>query len=1159
MGAMRGRKVVLDKIPNNSNKIINCFVTINNLLLIVETEQIRYGPHNSNNKELNLKNLQCKKLIGYASYATLYLEPLTRKQYLFLIMQNGRIDIRDLQLDIIDSIETSIPLYDATHSIQTLFEPQVRILYVNLLKDCVHMIRLQLKNDVLRFLHSDRSIVLIQTLSSTIMSMDILLEYDIYTNEEFTSIGILSKSELTNEYYFQAIFRKNGTLIRNKLKWETLIQQRKLPTINDENNELKNKNIKVELKAIENVGFFFFTLTAIMFITLPNGFENIIAGQSIATQDIYYVQGPYLIDILNLEENRNLELKGMIDINLETASIEFVMFTNTLQLIRIKIIKIMEDDEKYIKHWGKFNITNQKMLNQPRGLNDYIIELYYFKELHQYFVELKSDQLILAELNKLDPLCITKYEEESFVCSSIIGGHTKRIIRTGFTNGRRYFIDQESTGFEHMYHFENLFDIESAIEKIWTTNNGDIYWLLSSSEKLYFNGKILHTESDVKHITHNNKIISNISIVNAVDIWNAKSDCYCYVTSSGKIKWDMDYDLLSAQLPKIGAPQLPNIKLYSSMKRDLTNITLCATENKILMTSDYGKTFKTINCNETLGTISSIFYHEVDQFCNIFVSDIQGKIWVLDGESFKSVGVLNINSHALTIIGLHNSDNLIVYSNDAFIILYPSIENKLRYEYFALEIPYNIAHVISNATKEQSTSLIIVTYDSLVLKMNLDLNRNENMKSIDRTYSDILINKFVKLPSSNRFLVALYITIGREKDNREIIDKSGVCIYDTYKNEIVTSYDMSKDFPHVVTTDVSSVAYQLNSNASSDGETKISFAKQLIFDQCFVVSLNYEIAETDKGPKLLLFMLNSENGDIELQTTSDTFYNVNCLYNYDKNMFVACGDCIQLFKLDYSVQENIFHVMPYSNKIYVNGYLKQISVIPDIINIDETSDELRHDKKRLKMDIHKRTKFIGTDILRGFYECILDTENIPMMENSTKYTFRPIKMTEIHPIITDIFRDKIITDFHFTEYDGLFFFLVCSGLNKIKIYMTPATEEEYDMIEFYLPYQVTSVCLINKDGCQVDPSKNILIEENKIEELFGITSINGGHYILGVLKGGNTLSLQDETDKKNMTLQLRSIGLTDDNEEDGGISQSEPQFIDNRILSDDTLCHIYSP
>ncbi|CAB4254670.1 similar to Saccharomyces cerevisiae YEL025C Putative protein of unknown function [Maudiozyma barnettii] len=1150
-------KIVLNEIPTTANKIINCFVTINNILLIIETECIRYGQYINNNQELDLKTLKRKQLIGYVSYATLYLEPLTRKQYLFLVMQDGRIDIRDSQLDVIDTIDTDIPFYDNIHSIITIFEEYARILYINLRKDCIHMIRLQLKNDVLRFLHTDKSITLIQTLTSTIMSMDISLEYDIYTNEEFTSIGILSRVESTGQYYFQALYRKNGNLMKNKLKWGTLIEQTKILPLNDETKENINANPKVIMKSIENVGFFLFTLSTIMFITLPNGFENIFAGQSIKAQEIYSVQGPYLMDVINLEENRNLKLNGIIDVNFETASIEFIIFTNTFQLIKIRIIKMMEDDEKFIKLWGKFNITNQKMINIPSSSDDNIVNLYYFKELNQYLLELKSDRLVLAKLNILDPLSIIKYEKESFICSSTIGNHSKRIIRTGFTQNNNYFIDQESTGLENMYHFENLFVPDTSIVKVWTTIDGNLYWLDSTNE-LFFNGKSVDHGDYVIHITCNNKIVTNNSVISAVDIWNAELGCHCYVVVSGDIKWETKNGTLTSKLPELEVQKLPKIIIHSSMKWDGTNITLCANENRIMLTSDYGKSFKTINCPEFLGTISSIFYHEVNHFCNILVSDIHGKVWVLDGETFQSAGLLNINSYTSSIVGLHNSNNLIIFSDDAFAILYPDTKNKLRYEYVPLDIPYNITHIVSDCSNKRVISLIIVTSDNLVLRMNLDLKLNETFKSVHRTYTDILINKFVRLESSNRFLVASYITMGKKGGDRNIIDKNGICVYDAYKSKIVSSYDTTKDLSNAITTDISSASYQFDANSSEENETKISFAKQLIFDQCFVVSLNYEIAETDKGPKLLLFMLNSESGEIELQTTIDTFYNVNCLYNYEKNLFVACGDCIQLFKLDYSVQENIFHIVPFSNKIYVSGYVKQIYSLPNIVNINDTSDETKHDKKRVKRQVNQKIDFVGTDILRGFYECVLETENSHAKEDSVKYTFKPVKATEIHPIISDIFREKIITEFHFTKYEGFFYFLVCCGLNKVKIYMTSLNDVEYNLIDFYLPSQVTSACAIYKDGNEIDPTKNILIENSRIEELFSITSITGGHYTLGVLKEKPEVIFQNEISKKNMTLQLKSIGAIDDDDDDDDIHQFNPQLIDNRILCDDTVNHIHN-
>ena len=1136
---------------NEECGFVNCLVTVNNVLLLIGTSCIKYGKYDGNT--LDLQKLHCKKLLGYVAYATIYEEPLTRKQYLLLIMQDGRIEFRDLEFNVIDCIDTGIQLYQES-SIVTLFESQIRMLYITLNGNDIYMIRLKLnKDEVPSFVHTENSLTLIQTLSSTIKQMEYTLEYDIYTNEEYSCISILSYDNQKNEYLFQAITHKSniGSRSRNKLDWKILVPQKIVSTErleSDQISEEDKRNTTISMKAVENVGFFFFTLTDVIFLTLPDGFENYIEGKKMTNQ-FFCVQGPFLQEYLNLEENYKMELLGILDVKVNPSFIKFQLYTNTCQLLEIQLDMITEDEEKYIKYWGKFKLKNSKFVNNL-DTEDIVSKLYYFEQPNECLLQLKSDKLIIVQLEDSRAINTCKYEEKTFVCTSIIGNDSNgnRLIRSGFTQSHCYFIEQEVMDFSELYTTNTLYELGEPLSKIWTTKNDKIYWTSESSDSLYCDNAITSLQNNVLHITRNSCMIKDPSIITAVDIWNDKPGNYCYLNTLGKLLWNLDNEVLSMKIPKINATQMTKMVIWSGLKDNGTNVTIYGFDNQISIVREYGKkTFQITNDDGSFGSISSILYHEADEYANILVSDIHGQIWVIDGISYKNRGCLNINSSITHIIGLYNSNDLMIYSKDTLTLLKTMITDEIGYQHISLDVSFDIASVTTNYNDKGDVSVTIATTGNKILKMVLNLKAITGSKSIKKIYTDVLINKFVKLPCSNRYFIASYITFNKLMEERNIIDKSGLCVYDIYSQKIITRYDIAERFQNVIISDISDGSYQNIEDNQYQTKEQVSFAKQLIFSQCFLVSLNYELCETDEGPKLLLFMLNSEKGEIELQTNIDTSFNINCLLNYDQNLFLTFGEYVQLFKLDYSVQENIFHIVEVSNRMYVNGYIENVNMIPTIKESSDDSVSDSHPKKKSKKEDVQVAKFVGTDLLKGFYDCILEIENNVL--HGITYALKPTKVSDMHPVIGDCNKEKVITSFLFTEFNKFYYILVCCGMNKIKIYYTSILNEEYDMIEFYLPRQITNCSvMINGKNKKNSYETGILLNSSNIVQLFSVMTKNGGHYSINTTITNNEITIDDVTDQRNLLHQLKYIGAIEDSLQSGEDDISDYQLIDNRIL-----------
>lgn len=1146
--------VVLNEITGVRG-IVNSFITTENELLLIEPECIRYCHYTDS---IDYSALNVKKLLGYTIAAVLYQEPLTMIQYIFLLKQDGTLEIRNLQFNLIDSLQTGIKSYGSTHEVQFLFDEKFRCLYCNLEDDCLYMIQLQLKNKLLTFLHSKQTITAIQTVSSSIVSIDLTLDYDVYTNEELAIIALLSKDIKLNQYFFHAIYRKNSTTKNRKPLWEPLIRQKEITAIEDDFDNLKGN--QALMKSIPHIGVFIFTPSRIIFLPLPLGFENIIAGNKIS-EEIYEWKG----SIIEEQFKKNFEFQSILQSSIGLNSIDFKLVTKNMQLIDINLKKLMEDEEKYIIYWEDFKITKSSFIDIVENTNikdERIEKLFFYKDFSTYLVQLKSDKLVLGSINNAQPLSATKYEQETYVTSFVAGINSKRIIRSGITNGGSCFVDEETPRYVNDFKLSELYSSRDGISRMWSTKEDKLYWYDTSMNSLYENGKIKQIEDakSITHITNGGKLIFDKTIVVAINIWNDTIDSYCCLTTDGLIRWQLGTASRVFDLAQLNKNRLHNIKICSVKKGDGTNVTIYAIENEITIITNYGSEVETIRTHKELDSISSIFYHEVGRFSNILVSDIHGKVWIIDAISSKGLDVININFHSVAILGLRKCDNIVLYSKDNFVILRPIPSTQLHYEYIHLDLSLNIRKIVNSFGTDLNDTLILQTLDNKILKLNLEPNVPYNKRSFVRLYTDVLINKFIFLPCSTRYLIASYVKLSSDPQEHGLINSSGICVYDLYERNIVTKYNISSKYQQTTISDISEISYRKSISENFPQEKQISFAKQLILSQCFLVSLNYELSETDVGHKLLLFMFDDEKGTLDFQSGIDTHFSISSLCNYDENLFIAAGEYVQLFKLDYSVKEDIFRILSVSNKQKGSGYIKKLTELsyPNL-SIESTNE---HSHKKRKKDAVKKRIFIGLDLLRGFFEINLEIRDLSKNESITKpyakYTFKPNTNSDSHPIISDTSNELIITDFAVNEVNGMIWYVLCCGANKIKLYFTPKTENDFDLIEFYLPKQVTGISSIYSDKKDESPNGRLLMNNSNIKHIFSITTVDNGHYMLSTLNNNYDETFASVMKLDDLNQHLKLIGATYEDDTDGEDKDSVEivRLIDNRVWGNSEIQYI---
>mgnify|MGYP003365067318 CR=1 FL=1 len=1130
--------IVLNQLAE-AHDVVGCFVTVQNRLLIVESECVRHGGYSSN---WDYDSLEVSTLLGYTIGAILYREPLTDTDYLFLVRRDGAMVIMDMDLKVIDTFDTGIYLYQATHSMLFAFEEKQRQVYCNLEPNTVYTIRLQQKSGVLTFLHASNSLSVVQDLDSEIMALDITFNYDISTNKEFVALATLSRCDKRKQHYLQAVARVDiAGSSRQKPKWGTAVAR----TVIDLGEEPFVWDVckdSVLMKSVENVGFFVFSTVKFFFFSMPNGFENAVGGEQLVN-NMYQCQEPfegYGIDI----SNPSFKFQGLLHTHVSHDLIEFSISTTDFKVVLTTFKLILEDENKYVKNWSTLNTTVASLLTD--GVidikTDRVEALFpLVSNKKECLLNLRSGKMVLMDVHEKRIISSSIFNNENYVTATSIGTLSSRFIRSGYNIDNTYFVEQQPHRYSLPYTVQEKYDVFDKIQHIWRTSDNKIYWMTSLEDSLYLNGKVKCATNGNIYVTKNDLIIKDADVVQLVDIQGSLENGYCCLARTGELKWVTNNTSKTVELDSIKTHHLSKAVIYSTQKPNGINMTYVVYENRLLTIEQYGDVITETILPRDIGTVNSMISHTIDNVTNILITDVHGKVWIFDDADSTSATHLNISFYPIRVLYMITSDLILLFSKDSCFILKPYLSVKLHYKCIPIDLPFSIRQAVYD-----DSILTIATDDNHILDLNFESLITNQQKSPIRSSTDILITKFLEITYSNKYVLGSYVTL-EDKENRTFgIQSSGVCSYNMVDHKVETKYDVSSEFQNATVTDICSVPYRNIETDNSLGNDNISFAKRLIFSQCFLVSLNCELSETDEGPKLLLFMVDPESGQINLRTYSDTFFDINSVQNYSRDTFIAVGDYIQLFRIDYSVTENIFHITMASDKHLTNGLVRSLFELPLQESDNEQLDSPRKKKQRRQ---HKlRTAFVGLDLYKGIYEFKIESSKVDSSTNVSKeqllYSIKYIKSTDEHPIPADLFNEEIISKFSFNKILGSLYFIVCCGLNHIKLYFTTNTDDDaYDMLEFYFPHQVTSIEPLSRSD---DKDNDILDTALHLSGIFSITTTNGGHYVISTLPIEVDQGILSSNSQQMMSRHLPLMGYVEEEE-------SIVRFIDNRILKDAEL------
>lgn len=1020
------------------------------------------------------------RTLGYNISAFYYYSPVLSKEFLFLLKNNGTLQILDEDMGILDTIQTDVI---PTPSIEYIFryDDINNQLFVNLTEDTIYAIELRIFQDSLHFIRKKNSAAhVIHRFSSTIVDFDIVFHFNEYMSEEFQTIATLLKDNSYNSIFVKIIYKVNPKKSNIDKEWSILLPNIALGITVD---SYKPRTCLID--TIVNIGFVIVTSHGFLFLSLPHGPQNFINDFII----------PDILDQKDIFQQSDLDCNSenqskLCPVSLRKITqnkvITFEVITGDNKHAIITFTKVREEDEKYIIYW-KQDLKLSKLSKNESSAFRNIHHCTFINSSNLDYINITNEGDIYVESfdSKMKPTQLTLQKVNSIyasLSSNIINDYvctgTNPTQNTVFTSETHSFVD-------------------------------------------YFNYKEIELEEPKKALKLDS--FSQLNLAH-VRIRNTKSDSCCQITKDMLMKWSNTDRTCNLDI----YDKLATFVLDSSVVSTGGNITILGVNSEIIVIENYQPESRKIRLQENV-KINSIFLQEYEDngiaYRNIWVSDLNSILWVIDFYTGKVKDTIKLHHKILKFcdsLSLSSSYfGPIIYGTDC-LILSRVCDSNSQLELFSLSnIPFKFQAIRPNYRNNCIEAFGESHYE---LMFKPDYIYNKTSKSII-LQENLIVIKYARLSPCSPFLICIVV------DPSENI--TYLKLFSMHKENFIQSIDLSASYPQAIVTDITSVPYTESRNSSLDSDRKykdeLHHAEKLILDECFIVSLNYEISEFEDHDNILLYSIDEELGQIIFQNSIRTDSSVTCLSNFINNTFIASGESIELFKINYSVKWNSFLIKLISNKLEMNGLIKSMISL-------EKGDGMY--------------KILLVDLFRGLRDINLSlNESISQKNKELTYEFQFVTSSEEHPLISDINQSKFISHFESVEINHNRWFVLGLDSNNLKFYYHDGSEGEYETAELYLPNEILNICSVNDkryEYWQDEDQDGIFTSQNI---LFVITTRNGGTYSIRQAEQEVPLSRA----KKNILFQHLKFITGDEEESMEDEEEDSIRIIDNKIISEYSL------
>lgn len=1105
--------VVLGRLHTSRN-VVECFLMKNSFLVLIEREQIKKALYTDDLKHDDMKIVFSR---GYNVAASIYWEPLTGEEYLFVLKDCGALEILDSHCKRIDLLETNIELDDTNKFI--LFNNKNQI-YVNLTKSSIYAIEYQVKNRGISFVKKDETLKCIFEDISTVIGMDFQWNIDFYTGREYPVIAVLLASNISGQNNFQAI-RQNGT---KNGPWQNIVNRATLDF--DESHDSADQ--RPILKSISNVGFFVFFATRVLFIKMPNGYDQTVGGNS------FNSYGPFdamslRYNSIEMEENK-INRSGDVMMKRNAASLEFWFFTLGSELLKFKLVIELEDPDELIMHWSKLTCENFSVVGLKQNeSNGGFLQRSIFLSRTVAILLNDSIGIMFVDLEKVRLVNEMRFQLSQFFYSDTIGGDFRRTISCGASAENAGFIEYKFWGYSDIFAPIKSFTSEEEIVELWNSEQG--IWWKNSNGQIFHEGQLIETFLPPVHVTSQGVVLRDTSIAVWTNIINDFEGNYSYVSKNGEIGWSDDLEKVFLENLKSSA--LAKYILSCSRLNDGSKITILSVDNKVTVLENSEIVKKNVDLSRYLDSLSSVSIVQCQQTYRILVCDIGGQLCELDSSSLNVCCKLKFGTKKVQISVVPESTFCILYNKDD-VMLMDSAMNGIQIT--KLDVRYRLRKIVAKSSCD--IACLDEGHNIYQFRIPKSLNSPQTISKIFASNTHIH-TKVLSLPCSTRYVITSSLCSGHSNVLKRLKYYAELQLHDLGTQETVFRYDLSNEYPQAIISDM--VAFSFHKPTFEDHSPQSNlFAMQLAFDRIFIVSLNYEMAEEESLDNLLLFSLDDGNGSIHFLQGINTGYSISALHAYDSRVVLAAGHVLQAYQIDYTVKEDAFKITTVSNEVYTGGLIKNFIEFSNFFSLAPQTKRLKIQKRNTDLRNNKK-RVAAFNLVKG-----LQKFDLTWSSRDQQVSLRIVPVVDVGqaPFFSVDTSERLMVAFSVCRMDASTWLAVAFSNKSLLLYCIHGSDEP-SSLQMKLPDQVTGIFSAEKPHCfsHVRKKESLINFKRRSMSILFVLVTSKGKYGIGKTESSEFSKKLKSTCVEEMTEQFKFIRL-----ENG---ESDLRFTDARILPPD--------
>lgn len=1021
--------------------------------------------------------------------ASLFWDPLLDREFIFLLKDSGTLEILDSELRTVDVCETGVEQYARSRFLVT-DETRGKI-FVNLTDNAIYSLDIRRTNDSIRFVQDGGSPRCFYETPGEILFYEAVWHADLESGGEFITIAALVDTYVQSGLSFEVIRQTQKGLRSKKSGWESLIELTRLADLVAPSSD---DVMPAALKTVPNIGFFLFGSDYTVFFDLANGSRHSIGGSKVI--DYILCKGLQL-DLLGEAQQKSLRLQRNVNLQQDGKGLEFTVFTNSRYAFSARLNLIFEHPEQYIYEWSELTVECAAILpvESEDVFNDPVIDVITISP-STALIWSRRTGITFINLTTMSPMHSLRFSQPSALYCGTIGYDIGKLIACcGFDGGEGY-IESISYGYKKLLlHKRDIVALEESVVNVWLTKD-DLWWKTESG--LFMSEyTIAKPNSEVSDVTWGGQKLSTVdSALVSVDIWGDEDGTFVSLNGDGVLKWSMSHRSVKITSDKI--PLDAQVRLACIKKPNGSYFTVASVENKITFVSDEtATTTRDLESGLESSSICDLFIIPGRELRHILIGTTNGSIKLFDLQTLRVQTTLKVGSKKVRFCGIPKSCFIFAYTEEDLIL----IETGRREGYNISKVHFTSR--INFMTARNIGKVYIFDKGGLISCFEMPATIDEPTEITDRlTVPSDCPTKFISFGCSNRLIVVSSMRTTYSAAQCVKSHSGCLLLFDIESQEQLFSYDLSDKYPQAIISDMIAIPHEGLHVNGAPLRKELLYAKQLTLSRCFLVALNFENAEDDTLDNLLLFSIDETNCVLDFHYGLKIQWAITALSNYHANTFIVSGECLQIFSIDYLLQEDTFKISQASNSVSVLGYpTKVLGRIPDII-----SPAIEGSLSAAETS----TTTLVVNLLEGLQEYSISSEQVSALHASNRPTTYQIKPAsgsrkKVPFLVSSTKNDPVVIDCAWVLCDQVLWFAVAYSDCSLEICCIESGEDGIERhtrtVCIKLDCQITALNTVGranqKRPAGPDNLVNIFsLSKSNEAQLFCVSTQRGGLYIL---------------------------------------------------------------